>query len=163
VEESLRWGFLKTRCEAWFHGLNGKSSTVRFHIGRGHKKVYPGWKLSGVAEGDSEAITKLWSCVDTMIEEVPHSERKDFFPALLATPRQTRLAESTINVLRGSEIDLYDPPKPSVLTLFIELNHLHSLKGLMPKRRKSWQQKSGSHLGAEESQGGGKGDRYAKR
>jgi hypothetical protein len=91
-------------CEAWFEGLNLGGYT--FHLEPSHKKVYPGWQLPGVQEPDSYVVEKTWKHVDRMIEEVPHIERKDFVPALMATPSVSRLSESVIKEFAEKEIDL---------------------------------------------------------
>jgi OTT_1508-like deaminase len=90
-------------CEAWFEGL--KVGGFMFHLEPSHKKVYPGWQLPGVHEADSYVIEKVWKHVDRMIQEVPHAERKDFVPALMATPSFSRLSESVLKEFAEKQID----------------------------------------------------------
>jgi hypothetical protein len=77
-----------------------------FHLEPSHKKVYPGWKLPGVHEADSYVIEKVWKRIDRMIQEVPHAERKDFVPVLMATPSFSRLTECVLKEFTEKQIDL---------------------------------------------------------
>jgi OTT_1508-like deaminase len=67
-------------CESWFNGINHKAKNIKFSLALGHKKVYSGWSLTGIEEGDKKAIAKVWEVVDAVAEEVSHIESQDLIP-----------------------------------------------------------------------------------
>ena len=74
-------------CEAWFDAISAKAKNVTFILSPGHKKVYAGWRPSGIEDGDKNVINKVWEMVDEIIGEVRRVETKDL---VLALPLQSQ-------------------------------------------------------------------------
>jgi hypothetical protein len=68
-------------CEKFFDAWNDHSKKVKFHLAAGHKKVYPGWRPSGIDAIDKVVIEKIWEVVDALVSEVKRIESKDLVAA----------------------------------------------------------------------------------
>jgi len=73
-------------CETWFDAVSEKAKGVKFVLSPGHKKVYPGWRLSGIEDGDKKVIRKVWDMVDGIVNDVKRIEDKDL---VAATPSKS--------------------------------------------------------------------------
>ena len=91
-------------CEAWFDAVSAKAKNVTFILSPGHKKVYTGWRPSGIEDGDKEVINKVWEMVNEIIAEVKRVEAKDLLAALPLQFQEIDHEASEIDVL-GSVIN----------------------------------------------------------
>ena len=91
-------------CEAWFDAVNAKAKNIAFILSPGHKKVYPGWRPSGIEDGDRKVIDKVWETVDDIIAEVKRVEAKDLVAAVPLQSQEIDLDVAEIDDL-GSVIN----------------------------------------------------------
>jgi hypothetical protein len=81
--------------------VNAKAKKVTFILAPGHKKVYGGWRPSGIDDGDKKVINEVWKMVDEIIVEVKRTENKDLVPALPLKSPEIDLEEFEIDDLRS--------------------------------------------------------------
>jgi hypothetical protein len=88
-------------CETWFGAMNIKAKNIKFVLAAGHKKVYSGWRPSGLEEGDKKVISKIWGMMDSITSEVKRVEEKDLVPAL---PLKTQVDDGSFTASEIAEI-----------------------------------------------------------
>ena len=56
--------------------MNTKAKNIKFVLAAGNKKVYSGWRPSGLVEGDKEVIANIGGMVDIITAEVKCDREK---------------------------------------------------------------------------------------
>ena len=86
-------------CETWFNAVSDKAKGVKFILLQGYKKVYFGWCLSGIEDGDKKVIQKVWDMVDRIIADVKRIEEKDLVAAAPIKSQEIDLESAEISDL----------------------------------------------------------------
>jgi len=79
--------------------MSMKAKNITFILSPGHKKVYAGWRPSGIEDGDKKVINKVWEMVDEIITEVKWVEAKDLVAALPLQSQEIDLEAAEIDDL----------------------------------------------------------------
>ena len=67
-----------SNCETWFtHWNDLPNNNNQFIIPPSHRKVYSGWKLSGLQPLDAHVVSTVWASVDDLIARTEHAHHTD--------------------------------------------------------------------------------------
>jgi hypothetical protein len=94
-------------CETWFDAVSAKAKGVKFILLPGHKKVYAGWRLSGIEDGDKKVIQKVWDMVDGIVADVKRIEDKDLVAAAPIKSQEIDLESVEISDLQAVLSHIY--------------------------------------------------------